>query len=32
MMPCLNEAETIEVCVRKALGFLARAGVSGERS
>ena len=30
MMPCLNEAETIEVCVRKALGFLARSGVSGE--
>ncbi len=30
MMPCLNEAETIEVCVVKALGFLRRAGVSGE--
>jgi hypothetical protein len=30
MMPCLNEAETIEVCVRKAMGFLARSGVSGE--
>jgi glycosyltransferase involved in cell wall biosynthesis len=30
MMPCLNEAETIEVCVSKALGFLARTGVSGE--
>jgi hypothetical protein len=30
MMPCLNEAETIEVCVMKALGFLRRAGVSGE--
>jgi hypothetical protein len=30
LMPCLNEAETIEVCVRKALGFLARSGVAGE--
>jgi hypothetical protein len=30
MMPCLNEAETIEVCVKKAMGFLARSGVSGE--
>jgi glycosyltransferase involved in cell wall biosynthesis len=30
LMPCLNEAETIEVCVRKALGFLKRSGVSGE--
>ncbi len=30
MMPCLNEAETIQVCVKKALGFLKRAGVSGE--
>jgi glycosyltransferase involved in cell wall biosynthesis len=29
-MPCLNEAETIEVCVRKARGFLERAGVAGE--
>jgi hypothetical protein len=30
LMPCLNEAETIEVCVEKAMGFLARSGVSGE--
>lgn len=30
LMPCLNEAETIEVCVRKARGFLARAGIAGE--
>ena len=30
LMPCLNEAETVEVCVRKALAFLARSGVSGE--
>ena len=30
LMPCLNEAETIEVCVRKARGFLERSGVKGE--
>ena len=30
LMPCLNEAETIQVCVRKAMGFLRRAGVEGE--
>jgi glycosyltransferase involved in cell wall biosynthesis len=30
LMPCLNEAETIEVCVRKAMGFLTRSGVAGE--
>jgi len=30
LMPCLNEAETIEVCVRKAMGFLSRSGVDGE--
>ncbi len=30
LMPCLNEAETIEVCVRKAMSYLARAGVRGE--
>ena len=30
LMPCLNEAETIEVCVRKAMGYLAKSGVSGE--
>ena len=30
LMPCLNEAETIEVCVLKARGFLERSGVSGE--
>jgi len=29
-MPCLNEAETLEVCVRKAQDFLARSGVAGE--
>jgi hypothetical protein len=30
LMPCLNEAETIEVCVRKAMGFLKRSGIAGE--
>lgn len=30
LMPCLNEAETIERCVRKAATFLASQGVSGE--
>ncbi|MBN9070049.1 MAG: glycosyltransferase, partial [Rhizobiales bacterium] len=30
LMPCLNEAETIAVCVEKASGFLRRAGISGE--
>jgi hypothetical protein len=29
-MPCLNEAETVSVCVKKAMGFLERAGVPGE--
>lgn len=30
LMPCLNEALTIEVCVRNALGFLRDNGVVGE--
>ena len=30
VMPCLNEAETLAVCIRKARGFLSRSGVSGE--
>lgn len=30
LMPCLNEAETIEVCIRKALGYLVQSGVDGE--
>ncbi len=30
LMPCLNEAETVEVCVRKARRFLERTGVAGE--
>src|SRR5215468_7706589 len=29
-MPCLNEAETVATCVRKAARFLAEHGVSGE--
>ncbi len=30
LMPCLNEAATLAVCIGKAQGFLARAGVAGE--
>jgi glycosyltransferase involved in cell wall biosynthesis len=30
LLPCLNEAETLEVCVRKALTSLAELGVEGE--
>lgn len=30
LLPCLNEAETLEVCVRKALRSLAECGVVGE--
>ena len=30
LMPCLNEAETLTVCVRKAAAFLARSGINGE--
>jgi hypothetical protein len=30
VLPCLNEAETIETCVRKARGSLERLGVRGE--
>src|SRR5438309_8048029 len=30
VMPCLNEAETIETCIRKALSFFAGSSVSGE--
>ena len=29
-MPCLNEAETLETCIRKARDFLERHGVRGE--
>ncbi len=30
LMPCLNEAETVAICVRKAQEFLQRTGVVGE--
>jgi hypothetical protein len=30
LMPCLNEAETLETCIRKAHSFLDRRGVVGE--
>jgi len=30
LMPCLNEAETVATCVRKAREFLARTGIAGE--
>jgi glycosyltransferase involved in cell wall biosynthesis len=30
IMPCLNEAETLETCIRKAMGYLERSGVCGE--
>ncbi|MFN5995281.1 MAG: glycosyltransferase family 2 protein, partial [Betaproteobacteria bacterium] len=30
LMPCLNEAETVVACVKKALSFLARADIRGE--
>jgi len=30
VMPCLNEAETLEVCIKKALTFLKSNNVSGE--
>jgi hypothetical protein len=30
LMPCLNEAETLATCVRKAMDYLARSGVAGE--
>jgi glycosyltransferase involved in cell wall biosynthesis len=30
LMPCLDEAETLEVCIGKAQTFLAESGVSGE--
>src|ERR1700677_3068341 len=29
-MPCLNEAETLATCVRKAIGFLTESGIDGE--
>jgi glycosyltransferase involved in cell wall biosynthesis len=30
LMPCLNEAETLATCIRKAQSFLERTGISGE--
>jgi glycosyltransferase involved in cell wall biosynthesis len=30
VMPCLNEAETVATCVRKAIRFLSDSGISGE--
>jgi glycosyltransferase involved in cell wall biosynthesis len=30
LMPCLNEADTIQCCVRKAMAFLAESGINGE--
>jgi glycosyltransferase involved in cell wall biosynthesis len=30
LMPCLDEAQTVGVCVEKALGYLTRSGVNGE--
>lgn len=30
LLPCLNEAETLETCVRKALAHLAELGIEGE--
>jgi len=30
LMPCLNEALTLPICIKKALGFLRSAGVDGE--
>lgn len=30
LMPCLNEAETLAVCIRKAQSFLDRSGIVGE--
>ena len=30
VMPCLNEAETIATCVRKAKGYIESRGIKGE--
>jgi glycosyltransferase involved in cell wall biosynthesis len=30
LMPCLNEAETLQVCIEKALDYLKRSGLPGE--
>src|SRR5947207_6335183 len=30
VMPCLNEADTLEVCIQKARGFMEQHGIDGE--
>src|SRR5690349_7749061 len=30
VMPCLNEAETLETCIKKARAYLEKSGVKGE--
>ena len=30
LMPCLDEAETVQICIRKARQFLDRSGIAGE--
>ncbi|MCX5494233.1 glycosyltransferase family 2 protein [Kaistia dalseonensis] len=30
LMPCLNEAETLAICIRKAKAFLVQTGIAGE--
>jgi glycosyltransferase involved in cell wall biosynthesis len=30
LMPCLNEAETLEICIKKAMSFLEDNNVDGE--
>jgi glycosyltransferase involved in cell wall biosynthesis len=30
LMPCLNEAETLAICIQKAQGYLAQSGIAGE--
>lgn len=30
VMPCLNEAETLAICIRKARNFLDDSGITGE--
>jgi glycosyltransferase involved in cell wall biosynthesis len=30
LMPCLNEAETLEVCIVKAFDYIERSGIRGE--
>ena len=30
LMPCLNEAETLEICITKANDYLSRSGIDGE--